>query len=165
MGLFNKLFNSKTSNSKEVTGKPTAYNSEINFDKLVEKARTSGSSADLEILYKSFLKLDNWAFIVSKNCDIEQAKPFIGVIDNQPWLYVFTDSKKADQYAKIFGNFHTKDGNTLVLKMSRDGSLNMTKELGQRGVYGVRINDGENGWYCTIQELFGIISHYQIDIS
>ena len=165
MGLFDKLFNKNTTDSQSPTEKSTTNHSEINFDKLVEQARTSGNSADLELLYKSFLKLDQWVFIVSKNCDIEHAKPFIGLVEEQPWLYVFTDSKKADHYAKLFGNFHTKDGNTLVLKMTRTNSLNLAKELSQRGVYGVRINDGENGWFCSIPELFGIINHYQIELN
>lgn len=165
MGLFDKLFNKKTSNPPKSFEELTINNPEINFDKLVEQARTSGNSTDLEILYKSFLNLEQWVFIISKNCDIEDAKPFIGVFEEQPWLYVFTDSLKADYYAKLFGNFHSKDGNTLVLKMTRTSSLNMTKELSKLGVYGIRINEGENGWFCSIEGFFEIINHYQIDIN
>jgi hypothetical protein len=164
MGLLDKLFNKKTPDSSKSTEQITTNDSEMNFDKLVEKARTSGNNADLEVLYKSFFKLEEWVFIVSKNCEIENAKPFIGVLEDQPWLYVFTDSSKADHYAKLFGNFHSKDGNTIVLKMKRTNSLNMAKELSQRGVIGIRINEGENGWFCSIQELFGIINHYQINL-
>lgn len=164
MGLFDKLFNKKNTDTIISTEGIPTNPSGINFDKLVEQARTSGKSADLEILYKSFLRLDQWVFIVSNNCEIENPKPFIGVIEDKPWLYVFTDSLKANYYAKLFGNFHNKDGNTLVLKMKRANSLNMAKELNQRGVYGVRINEGENGWFCSIPELFGIINHFKIDI-
>ena len=162
MGIFNKIFNKNTPEKRNETEKSSNNSAEINFDELVEKARTSGNATDLELLYRSFLKLENWVFIVSENCEIENAKPFIGVFEELPWLYVFTDSLKADFYAKLFGNFHSNEGNTMVLKMTRFNSLNMLKELNNRGVYGVRINEGENGWFCNIQELFGIIEHYKI---
>jgi hypothetical protein len=165
MGIFDKLFNKKLTKEIKSNDTFTSNTSESNFDKLVEKARNSGETVDLEILYKSFLKLEQWVFIVSKNCEVENARPFIGELENQPWLYVFTESLKADSYAKLFPNFLTEGDNTLVLKMSRTNSLNMIQELNNRGVFGLRINEGENGWFCSIQELFEIINHYKIDIN
>jgi hypothetical protein len=126
------------------------------IDSLVEKARNSGSIEDLNTLYSALLDLDEWNYIVSNNCKIEEAKPFIGIVDDKPWLFVFTDRLKADQYAKTFGNFLESNGNTLVLSMNLSNSLNMIQQLHDKGVYGIRINEGENGWFIDVQGLFNI---------
>jgi len=118
----------------------------------------------LNILYKSFFELEELVFIVSENVDIENAKPFIGVIEEQPWLFIFTDSKKADQYAKTFGKFLNNNGSTFVLKMKMKNSLDMAKELNKRGVFGVRINEGENAWFSNIPGLFDVITHLGINV-
>ena len=149
MSIFKKLFGDNKTNTPIVS-------TSIDFDLLVEKARNSGQSVDLNNLYSAFFDLKEWVYIVSKNCSIENAKPFIGVIDENPWLFVFTDQKKADQYAKTYGNFHENNGNTLVIKMNSSNSLNMVQQLNQRGVIGVRINEGENGWFTDIPGLFNI---------
>ena len=161
MGLFDKIFKSKaveTATSTIIKAEP-----ETNFDELVAKARTSGDAADLSSLYKAFFQLKEWTFIVSNNCTIDNAKPFIGVFEEQPWLYVFTDSKKADIYARLFGNFLTNDGSTYIIKMSRASSLDMVNELNKRGVFGVRINEGDNGWFSTIPGLFEIKDYLKLE--
>ena len=78
MGLFDKIFKSKTvetASSTIIKAEP-----ETNFDELVARARTSGNATDLSSLYKAFFQLKEWTFIVSNNCTIENAKPFIGGI-------------------------------------------------------------------------------------
>lgn len=162
MGLFDRIFrnNKNESFSNSISELPEV---QINFDELVNTARLSGNSSDLSALYEAFFKLENWTFIVSNNCTFENAKPFIGVLEEQPWLFVFTDSKKADYYAKLFGNFLNNDGNTFVIKMTRQNSLNMIKELNDRGIIGIRINEGEHGWFCTIPSLFEIKDYLRID--
>ena len=149
MSILKKLFGDNKTNNPSIS-------TSIDFDLLVEKARNSGQTVDLNNLYSAFFDLKEWVYIVSKNCSIEDAKPFIGVIDENPWLFVFTDSKKADQYAKTFGNFHENNGNTFVIKMNSSNSLNMVQQLNERGVVGVRINEGENGWFTDIPGLFNI---------
>ena len=87
----------------------------------------------------------------------------LGVFEEQPWLYVFTDSKKADTYARLFGNFLTNDESTFIIKMSRENSLNMINELNRRGVFGVRINEGDIGWFSTVSGLFEIKDYLKIE--
>lgn len=72
MGFFSKIFNSdKQANKIEFP----------NFEILVEKARTSGQPTDLNELYKFFLTLNHWAYLSSSRLEIENAQPFIGVVD------------------------------------------------------------------------------------
>lgn len=153
MGIFSKFLK-----KKEEPSQPEMRQS-VDFDSLVEKARDSGQIEDLNTLYSAFYNLENWSFIVSNNCTIEEAKPFIGIVEDKPWLFVFTDSKKADIYAKTFGNFLEKDGNTLVLRMTAQDSLDLIKTLGERGVVGLRINESDNGWFTDIPGLFNIKNH------
>lgn len=54
---------------------------DVNIDSLVEKARNSDSIEDLNALYSAFFDLKEWNYIVSNNCKIEDAKPFIGIVD------------------------------------------------------------------------------------
>lgn len=149
MSILKKLFG----NNKSEIQLPKNLN---DFDGLVEKARNSGSISDLNNLYTTLLELKEWNYIVSKNCTIENAKPFIGVVDEKTWLFVFTDRSKADQYARTFGHFHERNGSTLVLTMNLNNSLDMIQQLYERGVYGVRFNEGENGWFTDIPGLFNI---------
>ena len=158
MGLFDKIFKSKTvetASSTIIKAEP-----ETNFDELVARARTSGNATDMSSLYKAFFQLKEWTFIVSNNCTIENAKPFIGGIRGTT---VFTDSKKADTYARLFGNFLTNDESTFIIKMSRENSLNMINELNRRGVFGVRINEGDIGWFSTVSGLFEIKDYLKIE--
>lgn len=157
MGIFDNIFGKKKENSTKNQNTKTPSN--VNFDLLVEKARTTNTTTDLNKLYSSFLDLNEWHFIVSKNASIENPKPFVGIVDEKPWLFVFTDAEKANTYAKQFGGFLEENGNTLVLRIPKESSLNMVKQLGARGVYGIRINEGENGWFTDVSGLFNIIEH------
>jgi hypothetical protein len=158
MSIFSNLFSKKDKSDNEI-------NIAIDFDNLVNIARNSGNVEDLNHLYKSFLELKEWNFIVSENCELENAKPFIGILDENPWLFIFTESEKGNSYAKEKSGFLKNNGNTLIIKMSVKNSINMIKQLHERGVYGIRINEGENGWFCTIPGLIEIISFLKIEIN
>lgn len=126
------------------------------FDQLVANARHSNNTENLDALYRAFFALEEWNFIVSQNSSLEEARPFIGLTEEKPWLYVFTDGTKAQQYAKAAGGFLEVDGNTVILRMDAEGSIDLARQLHERGVYGIRVNDGENGWYFDIPGMFRI---------
>ena len=126
------------------------------FDTLVSNVRNTNSYEDLEALYTAFFALEEWTFIVSKESSFEDAKPFIGVIDEKPWIFVFTDGMKATQYAQAAGSFMERDGNTVVIRMSREAGMNYVKAIQEIGAYGIRFNEGENGWFVDIPGLFRI---------
>ena len=154
MGILKKIFglNPKENKTSEIKQTDKTFD----FDSLVEKAKATNEVNDLNNLYLKFFELNVWNYIVPKNCSIEEAKPFIAVLDDKPWLFVFTDEKKADKYAKTFGGFHENNGNTFIVKLTKEESLNMIKHLHEKGVIGLRINEGENGWFTDIPGLFNI---------
>lgn len=126
------------------------------FDLLVANARSSNSTENLDALYSAFFDLNEWNFIVSQNSSLEDARPFIGLVDEKPWLFVFTDGMKAQQYAKAAGGFLEQEGNTVILRMEAENSMDIARQLNERGVYGIRVNEGENGWYFDIPGMFRI---------
>lgn len=126
------------------------------FDLLVANARSSNNTENLDALYGAFFALNEWNFIVSQASSMEDARPFIGLVDEKPWLFVFTDGVKAQQYAKAAGGFLEQDGNTVILRMEAENSMDIARQLNERGVYGIRVNEGENGWYFDIPGMFQI---------
>jgi hypothetical protein len=143
----------KTETTKSMTTKP-------DITQLIAKASQSGSNEDLSILWKATLNLDQWHFITKDTIDINARKPFIGVIDNQPWIFVFTDRNEAHKYGTATGNtgFTDKDGNTNIISMDIDKAIEYILESHSQGVYGMRINEG-NGWFSPIENLNPIIEH------
>ncbi len=136
----------------------------INFDKLVANAKSSGKAEDMNALYKSFLTLDEWFFVTAPKSDLENPKPFIGFIDEQPWLFIFTDSSKAHAFCTANKGFLMEDGSSYFIKMKTANAIKMTLKLGESGVYGIMVNQGENGWFCPIAGLPQIMEHLKIDL-
>tara|TARA_R110001583_G_scaffold51483_1_gene160690 strand:- start:1587 stop:2033 length:447 start_codon:yes stop_codon:yes gene_type:complete len=136
---------------KKNTNERIPAKGQVDFDSLVERAR-SGDPEQLTYLYAAFLNLDNWTYLASGN-DPEKPKPYIGEVDGQPWIFIFTDSIKASEFDQ------NPDGRTKVIKMDVDSSLHLIYKLNERGVYGIRVNEGENGWFCSIAELPNIIGY------
>jgi len=72
------------------------------FLKLSEKA--NGPTATIEDkneLFRSFFDLENWLFICSKESSLPNPSPFITDINDQSWIFAFTDSNMVNQFAKL----------------------------------------------------------------
>ena len=126
------------------------------FDILVSNARNTNSHEDTEALYTAFFALEEWNFVVSRESSFEDANPFVGIIDEKPWIFVFTDGIKAAQYARAAGGFMERDGNAVVIRMKREAGMNYLKAIHEMGAYGIRFNDGEYCWFIDIPGLFRI---------
>lgn len=155
------IYSNNNGSSKAGSNGAASY---VNFDELASRARTSNKAEDLNALYKAFLTLEDWYFVTKSKADVENAKPFIGFIDEQPWLYIFTDSEKAHAFSKNTPGFLKEDGSSYFIKMKVVKALKMTFQLGENGVYGIRVNEGENGWYCPIAALPQIMAHLGIKL-
>lgn len=131
-----------------------------NIDNLVAKASESGNAEDLTKLWKTFLDLNQWHFITKYKENINDSKPFIGVIDNQPWVFLFSDRQKAREYCLNEGNtgFADSNGGVNVISMETDKAISYILDLHHKGVYGMRINEG-NGWFSPIENLKPIIEY------
>lgn len=105
---------------------------------------------DLMNLWSAFFKLDEWLFIVDASQPSLEPSPFIGTIENRPWLFVFTDSERALEFAKKF-NLTDKNGECLYMSLSPNSIL---KNLPfKQTVDGIRINEGPHGWFSPLENL------------
>lgn len=151
------LKNAKIENLKKTMSE---INSIDNIDILVAGATKTGSAGDLTKLWKATLKLKQWHFITKYKADIQDSVPFIGVIDNQPWVFIFTDRQKAEQYCLNEKNdgFTDTKGTSFIISMDTEKAVDYILDLHSKGVYGMRINEG-NGWFSPIADLTAIIEY------
>lgn len=132
------------------------------IDLLLEKAKSSGRTEDLSALWAAALELPQWHFITRQTATIEDRKPFVGVMDGKPWVFLFTDRQRAQEYARTIpnGGFIDDSGNVMVISTDTQRAIDYLMALGAQGVHGVRFNE-LNGWYSPIENLPAIIQHVQ----
>ncbi|RYG52258.1 MAG: hypothetical protein EOO01_06880 [Chitinophagaceae bacterium] len=142
-----------------ISSKDTSNNMQsTEIDQLVQAASRSGRPEDLSSLWKATLNLPQWHFITKVQDSTADRKPFIGVIENKPWVFVFTDRNKAQLYGAAPPNtgFVDSSGSVLVISMETNKAIDYVMGLHQAGVYGIRLNEG-NGWYAPLEQLPAII--------
>lgn len=132
------------------------------FDKLSDIAYNRetlkpADREDLSNLWEAFFKLENWIFMVDASQTTESPKPFIGFIDERPWLFVFTDSQKAYDFAKQY-ELLDKKGECLFLSLNPESARKMLKS-GEGQVDGIRINEGVHGWFAPNSNIDLIYDH------
>ncbi|HJV22249.1 MAG TPA: hypothetical protein VJ570_06120 [Holophagaceae bacterium] len=127
------------------------------FDALMAQAKTAPSEEEqiacFKGLWKRFLELDTWIFLTTGVADLEHASPFIGIIEEQPWALVFTDPEKAGQFAGPDPRFRDAEGNLIFMGIPTMEAVAWVMGLGEHGVVGLRINQGEFGWYAPLANL------------
>lgn len=128
------------------------------IDSLLNLAQSSGKPDDLSNLWRETLKLSQWHFISKYKENIEESEVFVGLIEDRPWVFVFTDRKRASEYCNNVGNtgFISPDGSARVISMDTDKAIEYILKLGETGVYGMRLNEGK-GWFSPISNLNPII--------
>ncbi|AIZ63060.1 hypothetical protein PK28_03965 [Hymenobacter sp. DG25B] len=130
------------------------------IDLLLEKAKSSGRNEDLSALWKAALNLPQWHFITQQTANIEDRKPAVGMVDNKPWVFLFTDRQRAQEYGRTIkdGGFVDESGNVMVISTDTQRAIDYLLALASQGVYGLRFNE-LNGWFSPIENLPAIIKH------
>jgi hypothetical protein len=138
----------------------------VDFKVLSEKmSRPDVSIEDKSMLFKAFLELQEWIFILPKGMGLENAQPAIETIDGKTWILVFTDSGMAMEFAKLNPEKYFPDsGKILYLSIKVKDALAMIYDLNKQGVFGLQINFGLPGWYIPISSLPNIITFLKVSI-
>lgn len=127
------------------------------FDTLMAQAKTASSEAEqiacFKALWKGLLELESWTFLTTGVADLEHASPFIGIIEDQPWVLVFTDPEKAGQFAGPDPRFRDAEGNLIFMGIPTMEAVAWVMGLGAHGVVGLRINQGAFGWFAPLANL------------
>lgn len=131
------------------------------FDALMAQAKAEGSDEAripaFKALWRAFLDLDTWYFLTTGVADLERASPFIGIIDEAPWVMVFTDPDKAAAFAGPDPRFRNPQGELVFMGIPQMEALQWILGLGAHGVVGLRINQGEFGWFAPLANLPAIV--------
>jgi len=129
------------------------------FDTLANNVKLDNDISNLDILYSALFNLDEWIFIATPKEEIDNTTPFIGILEEKPWFFVFTDANKALQFTKNKEMFKNEEGKTIQIKMSAYDAVETIFEAHKAGVYGVRFNEGDTGWVTPIDSFPAIIRH------
>ena len=132
------------------------------FDELMTQAKAAESDEArvpfFKALWRGFLELDTWFFLTTGVADLEHASPFIGIIDDQPWVMVFTDPDKAAAFAGEDPRFRDGNGDLVFMGIPQLEALRWILGLQEQGIAGLRINQGEFGWFAPLANLPAIVA-------
>lgn len=131
------------------------------FLTLSERANsTEGTIEDNTNLYMPFLHLDEWIFILPNTGDLANWYPSIINYEGKSWVLLFTDSRKAHDFAKLIpDDYLGKNGDILYIPLKVKDALHMIYDLHQKGLYGMQVNFGLPGWYIPISSMPNIIDY------
>ncbi|MCR9141028.1 MAG: hypothetical protein NXI24_02065 [bacterium] len=127
------------------------------------------SIEDLDNLWVAFLQLEEWVFLVQPMPGRDPF-PFIGQLEDQLWLFLFTDHERLRRFADTQGMLDA-ELNAHFITMNPDQALEWLARLQQSQsaaqysgpapppVYGIRVNEGPNGWYAPLESLPAIHGH------
>jgi hypothetical protein len=160
MNMFKKLFGKRTNSNETSLNEPQKQQphieekidntlkrpnplNDINFEDLVRNTKINGNGRDVFKIWEIMLNLKQWHFVTTYKTDIQNVQPFIGVIDDKPWIFIFSSSEKANEFSRLDSRFLGENGETQIISQSVESSLNMILKLEEQGVFGLKVNDND----------------------
>jgi hypothetical protein len=135
---------------------------QVNFDALARKATQTNAIEDLNALFEAAFELKEWIFIMRG--DLTNAYPYIasnaGHADNQPMVRAFTDSERAQRFARE-NNLAEADGTSLTLNIPTEKIIEYLEGFVEYGAHGVWFNSDtqSDGFFIPIKQLRPIKEH------
>jgi hypothetical protein len=132
----------------------------IEKSKFIDLAKTAIKNNDevsMDALFGTLFRQQDLYFISPFREDWEKSGPFIGNIQDKPCLFVFTDAKLAYEFAMATPGFQWEENKAFIMHMPMEECIAVFKELRNRGVFGIRFNEGEHGFFCPLSHLDGIL--------
>lgn len=154
MGILDFFKKSKKPNSGKTT---ETDSSNVDFSALVKEARDTGNKEDEIKLWREVYKLDEW-YAVARG-ELPDIHPFIGIVDDKPFIIAFTDGRKAFDFAKQQG-FIDKDGKSQILSLPVIGVIENVQSYIDDDVFGILFNSGPDGFYAPLSNLLPMAYYY-----
>jgi ribosomal protein L7/L12 len=134
---------------------------EVDFDALVDEAidRSTGEVGaveDLNRLWAATYQLPRWHFVVLPD---DPTRPYVADMDGKSWLLAFTDADRLTQFVNAQEGLKRADDQVLFLSMDSLAARDWLTKLGKQGVFGVRFNQGDYGWFSPVRNLVPIHAH------
>lgn len=115
------------------------------FDGLAENANATQSREAMDRLWSTTYSLGNWYF--AARGALPNVSPFVGVVAGKPYLFAFTDTKRAEAFCHQQG-FAADGGSVQVLSIPIDG-LGRTEQYAS-DVHGILFNNGAHGYFAPL---------------
>jgi hypothetical protein len=150
--MFNKLFGKKENHQKTNV---------LDFDELIDKVKRMPEQEGQIILWKETFGLEKWHFIAKPDDNVREPKPFIGEVDGRGWMYLFTDGKHAREFGEVHGLLNN-NGDISTLAMEPKIAVDWLCKWAEVGVFGLRFNEGNHGWFAPITNLKPMMEYLKI---
>jgi hypothetical protein len=134
--------------------------SSLSFEELVQYGKNRGSIVDVLSIWNKILQLPKLYFVCTHRENIQKITPFVGLLDNAPWSFVFTNEEKAKAFAlecfpgEEFG----------VLEQNTDSAIKTILSFQKEGVFGVRVNDNDRKINANINVSLPMLARFLEDI-
>lgn len=125
---------------------------EIDFDALIENVKKMPEREGQILLWAITFRLEKWYFIARPVSDPGESRPFIGEVDGRGWVFIFTDNAHVRKFAER-QEFVYPDGSVSVIAMEPKSAVEWLHLCAEAGIFGVRFNEGEYGWFAPISDL------------
>lgn len=109
-------------------------------------------------LWAAVYALPSWYFVARMSG--QSVSPFVGVVNEQPFLMAFTAKDRADQFARRQG-FVDAAGQTTILALPLPGVVQTAEEYRAQGIFGILFNDGPNGFFAPLTNLGPMWQYFQ----
>jgi hypothetical protein len=134
--------------------------SSLSFEELVQYGKRSGGIVDVLSIWNKIIQLPKLYFVCTHRENIQETTPFVGLIDNTPWVFVFTSDEKAKTFA-----LETFPGEEFsVLIQNTEDAIRTILSFKLDGVFGVRINDIDSKINANINAPLHIVERFIEDI-
>lgn len=129
------------------------------FKVLAETANEEKTNEAFDDLFKTFFGLENLYFVSPKREDWQNAGPFIGMINEQPCIFAFTDLAIAFDFCMSTPGFQWENESAFIMHLPMNECVIMFRQLAKNGVFGIRINEKTTGFFLPMSHLDGIIEN------
>jgi tetratricopeptide (TPR) repeat protein len=126
------------------------------IDALARAAEGGGDLAAMTALWTAAFELDQWCFLARG--DLENARPFVGVYDGQPFVLAFTTSERVRDFA-VANGYASADDSTYSITMTPDAVVEVADAWAAQGIHAITFDHGVTGFFAPLANLGSIRAH------
>ena len=111
-----------------------------------------GAVDDKNALWAAVFRLKAWLVLMSPQATVKGPAPHVTEHDGKRWVMAFTDPDKLRAWAKEH-ELAGEHGDVRMLSLRVPLAMKWLASLQEKGIHGVRFNQGPHGWYAPLAQL------------
>lgn len=131
------------------------------FDAIAKAAQESGSQEAMNALWREVFALDRWYFV--GRGEMPNVQPFIGMMNEKPFLMAFTDSERAHAFA-VAQKLISENGAVATLSNPVASAVVMAENLRKHNVHGVLFNPGAQGFFAPLPNVVPMFEFHRDEL-